>query len=97
MRPVDMREVMEQTDSFLKELEYQEGMERAEDAVTHAESQVRWERNKQKAKLFSARALATILAASCMIATFYVVTFFSEKNKARAQAPKKLQGRAEEP
>ena len=64
-RPVDLREVRNQ----FRALEHRFALEDAEERVL-------WERRKQKAKLFGARAIAACLGLSFLGATYYLVEYF---------------------
>ncbi|MDF1815614.1 MAG: tetratricopeptide repeat-containing serine/threonine-protein kinase [Verrucomicrobiales bacterium] len=74
-RPVDMREVHQAFEDIEKEFALLDTEERAAAELVAAESRVTRERIKQKTKLFTARALVTILAAAVIIATFYLVEY----------------------
>ena len=84
-RPKDMREVRNRFRDLEKEFNLQDAKEQAAAALNEAENRVRIERLKQKTKLFSARAVAAILGASCIIATFYLVTFFKETKTSKSK------------
>ena len=82
-RPVDMREVRNQFQSLEHEFTLRETKEKAAAELNVAESRVTREKLKQKAKLFSARASATILAASFIIATFYLLNYFKQTKESK--------------
>lgn len=73
-----MREVDDAFRAVDDEFFFNETVEKANAALHDAENRVTRERLKQKAKLFTARATATILAASFMIATFYLLTYLKK-------------------
>lgn len=76
-RPVDMRQVHNRFLDLEKEFTLLETEERAAAELAAAENRVMREKLKQKTKLFTARALVTILAAAVMIATFYLLEYLN--------------------
>ena len=84
-RPVDMREVSNLFQQIDSEAQLAATQKKAKADLSEAESRVSRERLKQRAKLFSARASATILAASCIVAVFYLVAFFRKTEESKSK------------
>ncbi len=84
-RPVDLREVRNQFRNLEQEFTLLDAKEQAAAALNEAENRVRLERMKQQAKLFSARAVAAILGASFIIATFFLVDYFVETKTSKSK------------
>ncbi len=76
-RPVDMREVSQRFLDIESEFTLLETQEKAAQDLADAENRVIREKLKQKMKLFTARALVTILTASCIIAILFFLEYLN--------------------
>ncbi|MDF1751599.1 MAG: hypothetical protein P1U89_02370 [Verrucomicrobiales bacterium] len=87
-RPVDMREIRNQFASLDIEFDLIEAQERANAELSEIENYYYGVRLKQRKKLISARASATILAISWFAATYFLVTVLQKTIEGRTRINK---------
>ncbi len=84
-RPIDMREVHQMFCDLVKEFQILDTVDRAAEAIQDAESRVTTEKKRQKGKLITARASATILAASFFVACYFLYDYFEKTRETRSK------------
>ncbi|MEO0415922.1 MAG: tetratricopeptide repeat-containing protein kinase family protein, partial [Verrucomicrobiota bacterium] len=84
-RPVDMREVRNSFKQIRHVYHVKDIRATADAEVRDAENRVVMERLKQKTKLFTVRAVATILAISFILATYLFVSYMRESSFLKGQ------------